>query len=175
MIMDTTQFIKYFKHHFSYTFINKFLDISGNRIDYINKKIKNEQNLRVKSIPILRAPLLCHYKDKNDFQKIGNVVMDNDIYKNGKKRRQTLIKLEYIDDSLYKEEKECIYIFTINNRIVKIGGTRNGIHNRWSSYLCGHHTKERGKSDKMSETNANVYNTLEFYLRLGCVVELYRL
>ena len=52
----------------------------------------------------------------------------------------------------------------MNNRIIKIGGTRNGLKSRCSSYLCGHHTVERGKSGKCSVTNAKVYNTFEFYL-----------
>jgi hypothetical protein len=39
--------------------------------------------------------------------------------------------------------------------------------------LCGHHIPERNKSGKASETNKYVYNTLYFYLELGCEIKLY--
>ena len=61
--------------------------------------------------------------------------------------------------------KMSIYIFTINNYIVKIGGTRNGLKDRTNSYLCGHYILERGKSGKCSITNAFIYNTFDFYLQ----------
>jgi hypothetical protein len=46
-----------------------------------------------------------------------------------------------VDD--FKEKKEWIYLFLINKRIVKIGGTRTGLSGRCASYLCGHHIQER--------------------------------
>jgi hypothetical protein len=57
--------------------------------------------------------------------------------------------------------------------IVKIGGTRTGLKGRVSSYLCGHHIKERGKSGDCSKTNGYIYNTLEFYLKLGSKIQMY--
>jgi hypothetical protein len=73
----------------------------------------------------------------------------------------------------FNKNAEWLYIITINNRIVKLGGTRTGLKQRASSYLCGHHTTERGKSGDCSKTNAYVYNTLVFYITLGCEVNLY--
>ena len=57
--------------------------------------------------------------------------------------------------------------------IVKIGGTRTGLKGRVSSYLCGHHIEERGKSGDCSKTNGFIYNTMEFYLNLGCKIKMY--
>jgi hypothetical protein len=61
----------------------------------------------------------------------------------------------------------------INDRIVKIGGTRTGLKGRVASYLCGHHIEERGKSGDCSKTNGFIYNTFEFYLQLGCKIKMY--
>ena len=60
----------------------------------------------------------------------------------------------------------------INDRIVKIGGTRIGLKGRVASYMCGHHIKEREKSGDCSKTNGFIYNTFEFYLRLGCNIKM---
>lgn len=61
----------------------------------------------------------------------------------------------------------------MNGKIIKIGGSRTGLEKRTVSYLCGHHTLERGGSGKMSITNAFIYNTFEFYLKLGYKIEMY--
>ena len=117
------------------------------------------------------------FPQKSHFVQIADIVLDtecNDSGKNtGKKKRNTLIKLDNFDRELIKKKKEWLYIIVINDRIVKIGGTRDGISGRFGSYLCGHHILERGKSGKASETNKYVYNTLYFYLELGCRVKLY--
>ena len=81
--------------------------------------------------------------------------------------------LENFDKTQIEEKTEWVYIFTINGRIIKIGGTRDGIKNRFGSYLCGHHIPERKKSGKASETNKYIYNTLYFYLENGCNIKLY--
>lgn len=89
--------------------------------------------------------------------------------------RKTIITFNpVIDKSRWKEETaQWIYILTINNHIVKIGGTRNGLKNRTASYLCGHHTEDRGKSGKCSVTNAYIYNTLHYYITDGNEVKMY--
>ena len=68
---------------------------------------------------------------------------------------------------------EWIYLLVVNGRIVKIGGTRDGLRGRTSSYCCGIHVVENGKSGKASVTNSYIYNTFEFYLKLGCQIEMY--
>lgn len=71
---------------------------------------------------------------------------------------------------LYREPKEWIYLFTVENYIVKIGGTRVGLRGRMSSYLSGRYASS---SKTVSTTNAFVYNTLNHYLKLGHSVNLY--
>jgi len=79
-----------------------------------------------------------------------------------------------IDHNEWKNKtSQWIYIFTINEKIVKIGGTRSGLKGRSVSYMCGHHTTDRGKSGKCSVTNAYIYNTFEFYLRNDNSVKMY--
>lgn len=89
--------------------------------------------------------------------------------------RQTVITFDPVIPKPQWSEKtaQWIYILTIDNRIVKIGGTRNGLQQRTGSYLCGHHTEDRGGSGKCSVTNAYLYNTLEHVLRNGHQVDMY--
>ena len=84
-----------------------------------------------------------------------------------------MIQLANYNADLITKKTEWIYLFIINNRIVKIGGTRDGIKGRFGSYMCGHHIPERDKSGKASETNKYIYNTLYFYLLAGCSVKIY--
>jgi hypothetical protein len=71
------------------------------------------------------------------------------------------------------QTSQWIYVFTINEKIVKIGGTRSGLKGRAASYLCGHHTTDRGKSGKCSVTNAYLYNTFEDSLKQGNIIKMY--
>jgi len=68
---------------------------------------------------------------------------------------------------------QWVYILTIDDRIVKIGGTRSGLKGRIVSYLSGHHTEDRGKSGKMSVTNARLYNTLDHYIGSDRHIKMY--
>ena len=104
------------------------------------------------------------------------LVSERPIYKSKrtKKRRKTLIKFEpSIADDEWKKEREWLYILTVNNKIVKIGGTRKGLKSRTKSYLSGHYVKERGEKQSSSSTNAYIYNTFEHYIRSGYIVEMY--
>lgn len=78
-----------------------------------------------------------------------------------------------IDQEKWNDDKEWIYLFTINGYIVKIGGTRNGLKKRAQSYLCGYYTKNRGYPGKMSGTNATIYNTFAHFLKEGCEIKMY--
>lgn len=108
------------------------------------------------------------YKRKNDFIHVANVKKDLEI------KRQTVIKfVPVIRQELFNLKKEWIYLFTINDKIVKIGGTRNGLKERCGSYLCGHHVKERGKKEKSSITNRYIYNTFDYYLQNKAEIKMY--
>lgn len=151
-------------------------DISG--LENINELYESSLIQRyVKKIPIDNTIDFETLSQKVYFNLIADIVLDTEISENGKskgkKKRNTLIKLDNFNKSLIDKKKEWLYIIVVNNRIVKIGGTRSGIKDRFGSYLCGHHIAERKKSGKASETNKYVYNTLYFYLDLGCEVKLY--
>ncbi len=149
-------------------------------------KLKNVKELQtasvcknwIKLINIDKTIEFNKYVNKKDFNIVANVILDNDIYEKGKKqgqqKRKTLIKFKpTISTKQFKNQNEWIYIFTINDRIVKIGGTRSGLFQRCNSYLCGHHIKERGNSGDCSKTNGYIYNTFEFYLNQGCEIKMY--
>ena len=89
------------------------------------------------------------------FTKGADIVIDSST------KRQTTIACEPCDKKDWKTPSEYIYAIVRNSVIMKIGGTRDGMAKRFASYLCGHHVQERGKSGKMSVTNAHLYHTIE--------------
>lgn len=106
-----------------------------------------------------------NYNRKELFIPIADIILDKEINSIGKKKRTALIRfVPIIPIKDFNEKNEWIYLFTIDNYIVKIGGTRTGIKSRIISYLCGHYTQEQGKSGNCSNTNAFIYNTFLFYL-----------
>jgi len=132
----------------------------------------------IKLIPTSKTVLLEEYNRKEHFVLVADIVLDKDIFSSGKKqgskKRNTLIQfVPRISSEDFNKKTEWLYLLAINGRIVKIGGTRTGLKGRVSSYLCGHHIEERGKSGDCSKTNGFIYNTFEFYLSLGCKIEMY--
>ena len=152
-------------------------DISG--VKNIND-LYNKSSIKkwIKLISLEDSILFDNYNNKDYFIPIANVIIDDEVYMNGNKKgikkRNTLIQfVPIIPIEDYNRKNEWLYIFVINNRIVKLGGTRTGIKGRLSSYLCGHHIEERGKSGDCSKTNGFIYNTFYFYLNLGCEIKMY--
>jgi len=132
----------------------------------------------IKLIPIKKTILFEEYNRKEYFIPIADIVLDNELFttekKQGQKKRNTLIQfIPKISNEEFNKKNEWLYLLIINGRIVKIGGTRTGLKGRVASYLCGHHIEERGKSGDCSKTNGFIYNTCEFYLQLGCKIEMY--
>lgn len=114
------------------------------------------------------------YNNKSNFTHVANIVLDDELDKNGEKKRNTVIRFNpIISKNEFEENSEWIYIFTIDDEIVKIGGTRTGLKSRTASYLCGHYILERNKSGDCSKTNAYIYNTFEFYLKIGLTIDMY--
>jgi len=152
-------------------------DISG--FKNINELYENSSIKKwIKLIPIHNTILFKEYNRKDYFILIADIILDNEIYTCGKnkenKKRNTLIQfIPKISNEEFNDKNEWLYIFIINERIVKIGGTRTGIKGRIVSYLCGHHIEERGKSGDCSKTNGFIYNTFEFYLNLNCKIQMY--
>ena len=152
-------------------------DISG--LQNIHE-IKEQQltNKWIKQIDINKTAPFATYNRKDYFNEIARIVLDNEVFGQGKregiKRRSTVIEfIPTIPLEEFNKKSEWIYIFVINGRIVKIGGTRTGLQGRVTSYLCGHYTQERGKSGDCSKTNGFIYNTFEFYLKMGCQIQMY--
>jgi hypothetical protein len=132
----------------------------------------------IKTIQIDKTIPFQEYNRKDYFIPIANIILDNELYDSGQnkgnKKRNTLIQfIPTISTKEFNKKAEWLYLLVINDMIVKIGGTRTGLKGRVSSYLCGHHIKERGKSGDCSKTNGYIYNTLEFYLKLGSKIQMY--
>lgn len=132
----------------------------------------------IKLVSASDGVLFDDYNRKNYFTLVADIVLDTELFASGKRqgepKRNTLIQfVPKIPNEAFCTKTEWIYLLTINDRIVKIGGTRTGLKGRISSYLCGHHVEERGKSGDCSKTNGFVYNTFEFYLTLGCKIRMY--
>jgi len=132
----------------------------------------------VKLIPIDKTIPFKEYNRKDHFIPIADIVLDSELSTTGKnqgnKKRNTLIQfVPTISPEAFNKKNEWLYLLVINDAIVKIGGTRTGLKGRVASYLCGHHIEERGKSGDCSKTNGFIYNTFEFYLSLGCKIQMY--
>lgn len=132
----------------------------------------------VKLIPIDKTILFDEYNRKEYFIPIADIVLDSEVFTSGKnqgnKKRSTVIQfIPKISNDSFSKKTEWLYLLVINDRIVKIGGTRTGLKGRVASYLCGHHIEERGKSGDCSKTNGFIYNTFAFYLNLGCKIQMY--
>jgi len=151
-------------------------DISG--LENINDKYESSLTKKwIKLIPINKTISFEEYNRKEYFTPIADIILDSETgtgKKDGQKKRSTTIQfVPKISKYEFSKKTEWLYLFVINGRIVKIGGTRTGIKNRIASYLCGHHILERGKSGDCSKTNAFIYNTFDFYLNSGCKIEMY--
>lgn len=153
----------------------KLVDISGFAHFDIKNRIKKEiVSKYIKSVDKENVIHFDKYIHKDEFSLVANILIDNDMKQDNKKARQTVIKFDpVIDKKNWNKKSEYLYIIVINDYIVKIGGTRDGLKQRTGSYLCGHYTSQRGKSGKASVTNMFIYNTLDFYLRLGCEAKLF--
>lgn len=89
----------------------------------------------------------------------------------GHKKSGHLVFRPVVPPTLFRESREWIYLITIKDCIVKIGGTRVGLHGRITSYLSGRSV--HNGSTTVSTTNACVYNTLDYYFQNGYPIGLY--
>ena len=163
-------------NNFIHNFVINIIQISISNISFnFNKELYEISPVKkwIKQIPFNKTVSIEKYNNKEHFKLIAEIVLDIEE-KNGKKQRNTVIRfVPKIEKNEFEKKTEWLYLFLINGRIVKIGGTRTGIKGRISSYLCGHHILERGKTGDCSKTNGFIYNTFEFYLLSGCKIEMY--
>lgn len=109
------------------------------------------------------------------FNHLANGVLKKsaDIVLDDSDKCKTVIKVIPTDKKQWRTEMEAIYAIVRNGELMKIGGTRTGMHKRWGSYKCGHCVPERKKANgepypgKMSVTNAHLYHTIEDDLLKG--------
>lgn len=138
---------------------------NGERAREVWRKILKEEPMALESF---------NYSCGNKFKKCADLTLDNS------EKRQTAIRAEPIENESWKRNSESIYVFVKNGKIMKIGGTRTGMRNRWGSYLCGHCVPQRIAKKtgepfpgKMSVTNAHLYHTIEQGLIDGEIWEIY--
>jgi len=145
--------------------------------------IETHMNKMYNSSPIKKWIKLINFNDrfnwnnyirKDNFQHVADIILDVETHQNNIKKRNSLIQfIPKIDINKFNMKNEWVYIFLINDMIVKIGGTRTGLKGRVNSYLCGHHVEARGKSGSCSKTNAYIYNTFYFYLLNGFHIKMF--
>ena len=156
---------------------NTLLDISGYTIfDVENRRDKEITKDYIRLIQRKDVMLFDDYIHKDEFIYMADILKDDEVdKKTQKQKRQTVIRFVPLSSfkKQWKQNQEVLYIFTINDYIVKIGGSSNGMSERTASYLCGHHAPQRGKSGKASETNIFIYNTFDFYIRNGVSIKVY--
>lgn len=121
--------------------------------DKWSKEIKhNDLNMTIQNF---------NEKCGNIFQEVAQIILNDDP-----KKRITL-DVVINNNELWNKKKEYIYIITRNDYIMKIGGTRVGMKERWVSYCCGFCVPQRKNKNnnnypgKMSVTNAYLYHTIE--------------
>ena len=150
-------------------------DISG-RVDADTLRKASPYSYWLKPIDTDKTIALADYDLVDKFRQVAIVGVDDEMHATipDKKKRQTVIRFNpTIPVEEFAKSAEWIYLFVINGRIVKIGGTRDGLKGRIGSYMCGHHVPQRGKSGDCSKTNGFIYNTFDFYLSIGCTIEMY--
>ena len=88
----------------------------------------------IKVISTEKTILLDEYNRKDHFIPIADIVLDSEVSSSGNKKRNTLIQfVPRISNELFNKKTEWLYLLVINDRIVKIGGTRTGLKGRVSS------------------------------------------
>lgn len=134
----------------------------------LRKEICINQFSLIKEYGLLKDHLSVPKMCKNStFIHVADIIKDNSV------KRQTEIHFKpKIPMKNWKDKSEWIYIFTMSaprtksNKIVKIGGTRNGLAGRTGSYLSGHYTG-------CSSTNAYIYNTFKHYISKGHKIKMF--
>ena len=138
------------------------------------KKLDLKKEISLEQFSLIRQNGLSKSKfcipdvyKKRSFMHVADIIKDTSI-----KRKTEIHFKPMIPITTWKDKSEWIYIFTVCgprsklDKIVKIGGTRNGLAGRSGSYLSGHYTG-------CSSTNAYIYNTFKYYISSGHKVKMF--
>ena len=130
--------------------IQKFVDGQAARLAW--KKALVPETCTIETLNAACSGLFSHY---------ANIVLDPNP------KRGTTVMVSHTSIDVWKQAGEYIYAFVKDGIVMKIGGTRTSMAERWGSYLCGHCVPQRNKKNgdpypgKMSVTNAHLYHTIE--------------
>ena len=128
----------------------KFVDGQAARLAW--KKALVPETCTIETLNAACSGLFSHY---------ANIVLDPNP------KRGTTVMVSHTSIDVWKQAGEYIYVIVKNGIVMKIGGTRTSMAERWGSYLCGHCVPQRNKKNgepypgKMSVTNAHLYHTIE--------------
>lgn len=128
----------------------KFVDGQAARLAW--KKALVPETCTIETLNAACSGLFSHY---------ANIVLDPNP------KRGTTLMVSHTSIDVWKQAGEYIYVIVKNGIVMKIGGTRTSMAERWGSYLCGHCVPQRNKKNgepypgKMSVTNAHLYHTIE--------------
>lgn len=108
------------------------------------------------------------YIRRKDFELLGSIIINTP-----EKMKTSYIKFVPQETELnyqsYHKYHQNLYLFTVGNQIVKIGGTKLSLAERFRGYQCGDDKCGRSQSN----TNQKIHNTFYFYLLLGCPINFY--
>lgn len=130
--------------------IQKFVDGQAARLAW--KKALIPETCTMETLNAACSGLFSHY---------ANIVLDPNP------KRGTTVMVSHTSIDVWKQAGEYIYAIVKDGVVMKIGGTRTSMGERWGSYLCGHCVPQRNKKNgepypgKMSVTNAHLYHTIE--------------
>ena len=128
----------------------KFVDGQAARLAW--KKALVPETCTIETLNAACSGLFSHY---------ANIVLDPNP------KRGTTVMVSHTSIDVWKQAGEYIYAIVKDGVVMKIGGTRTSMAERWGSYLCGHCVPQRNKKNgepypgKMSVTNAHLYHTIE--------------
>ena len=87
----------------------------------------------IKDFDIEKCVSLTQYSQASEFQKVADVLLET-----SSKRKTVIQFVNTISKKEWDDKTEWLYLFVVDSRVVKIGGTRAGLKDRCASYLCGH-------------------------------------
>jgi hypothetical protein len=132
-----------------------------------NKRLQLLRKQEVIEVNLTSQPKISNFPLSSHFKLSGHwELVSRDL---GGESNHTI---RFIDDTRISG-KQFVYFIVVNDRLVKIGGSKNTIHDRIQSYNCGVYSLWRGGNGKQSVTNSIIYDSIEICLLRGFEVKLF--